>query len=309
MGRINQTIIRSVPKLIEHQKSLTDGKNKWIFRGEQFSGRIKDSLRTTLEMAFDDIDPAIRKNKLDAHKINAEKDIIREFQRKLHLYSKNLPTRYDILQWLSLMQHHGAPTRLLDWTYSFWVAIHFAVCRCSPGKKVAIWAVNATEIVRRSRAKWQEFKDTDEYKKVLQDVTSSDQLCYCDPDAVTDNVMIHAFIDRPTRTVLPSGPFRRNERLTLQQGTFLIPGDITRSFKDNLKAVGHLDDENLVRVRIINITARLKQRINRILHEMNINNAVLFPGLDGFSESLWTRTTLRMIDKTLLKDKDLILHP
>ena len=45
-----------------------------------------------------------------------EKRILRIFQRKGHLFLTHIPDRLDIFQWLALMQHYGAPTRLLDFT-------------------------------------------------------------------------------------------------------------------------------------------------------------------------------------------------
>jgi hypothetical protein len=48
------------------------------------------------------------------------------------------------------MQHHGAPTRLLDFTYSIYVAAYFALE--SADADAAVWAVNAPWALRTSVA-------------------------------------------------------------------------------------------------------------------------------------------------------------
>ena len=102
--QIKEKVVNGLKELDEFKEDLSKGKDKWVFRGEQFNDNQKDSLKTSLEKAFDNISFSIRSNELGKHKICTEIDIIREFQRKLHLYTSNLPTRADILQWLSLMQ-------------------------------------------------------------------------------------------------------------------------------------------------------------------------------------------------------------
>ncbi len=56
-----------------------------------------------------------------------EKALNREFRRAYHHYDGHVPSSNAKIEWLSLMQHYGAPTRLLDFTYSIYVAAHFAV--------------------------------------------------------------------------------------------------------------------------------------------------------------------------------------
>ena len=43
---------------------------------------------------------------------------------------------------LSLMRHHGAPTRFLDWTYSFFNALYFAINRLNKESSYVVWAIN-----------------------------------------------------------------------------------------------------------------------------------------------------------------------
>ena len=47
-----------------------------------------------------------------------------EFRRRAHRRMPGLSSRFD---WLCAMQHHGLPTRLLDWTESLSVATYFSI--------------------------------------------------------------------------------------------------------------------------------------------------------------------------------------
>ena len=51
------------------------------------------------------------------------------------------PAQYDRSSWLSLMQHYGLPTRLLDWSESPLVALYFAL-NSQTEKDAALWIVN-----------------------------------------------------------------------------------------------------------------------------------------------------------------------
>ncbi|MFH1707016.1 MAG: FRG domain-containing protein, partial [Planctomycetota bacterium] len=49
--------------------------------------------------------------------------MLHEFRREAYHYLSNLPERGDLLEWLSLGRHYGMPVRLVDFTYSFYIAV------------------------------------------------------------------------------------------------------------------------------------------------------------------------------------------
>jgi hypothetical protein len=103
----------------------------YIFRGHTCAiWKLATSLERACERLYGSLERAM----------HMEKIVLREFRRRLHHYSQNVPSRKESLRWLSLLQHHGAPTRLLDWTYSIYIAAYFAAEQGSGD--FAVWVVN-----------------------------------------------------------------------------------------------------------------------------------------------------------------------
>ena len=109
--------------------------SNWAFRGERHA---QWPLNTALARYFRDFQ--IHRDAWPEQ----EGRILRIFKRKAHQYLAQPPAYGDDFQWLALMQHHGAPTRLLDFTWSPYVAAFFALERAIG--EAAVWALNPTEL-------------------------------------------------------------------------------------------------------------------------------------------------------------------
>ena len=115
----------------------------WIFRGQPDLGEQDFELRTKLERT-------LLKAGLDRTAWrDRENAALGFFKERARSVFAQVPNDDDVLGWLSLMQHYGAPTRLLDWTASPFVACYFAYAgsprRRSDGtySNAALWMLNA----------------------------------------------------------------------------------------------------------------------------------------------------------------------
>ena len=112
-------------------KNFANGLSEnWVFRGQ---GNARWGLENAVE----------RTDFIRLHK-GVEADFLSEFQRGARNYLSKDETPEHLIEWLALMQHHGAPTRLLDFSKSPFIAAYFAFEECSinPDRYIAIWAVN-----------------------------------------------------------------------------------------------------------------------------------------------------------------------
>ena len=112
--------------------------NRWIFKGhESTKWELSTTLEQTLCGRFKHLKPDLK----DAGKWERRSDESSCARQEGFLPSPPSDTEY--MEWLAHMQHYGAPTRLHDWTYSFWTAVLFAMEKEEIDKRkfCAVWAL------------------------------------------------------------------------------------------------------------------------------------------------------------------------
>jgi FRG domain len=171
----------------------------------------------------------------------------------------------SLWNWLALGQHHGLPTRLLDWTYSPYVALHFATAKRERYDiDGAVWMIDygaAHEEAPRALRECLEDEGADVFTTEMLGRAATDLR---ELDRLGGDFFV--FVEPPSF----------DERIVNQYALFSLMS----------RAKGSLDawlaDRSHVGRRLV-IPAELKWEIRDKLDQANITERVLFPGLDGLS--------------------------
>jgi len=233
----------------------------------------------------------------------SELKVVDEFRRRAHFYLDYTPPEHSLIDWLSLIQHHGGPTRLLDFSYSFFVASFFAVSQAV--SDAAVWVIDKHALALNAHqiAYPEKYRGIESLDKFIDTVQYD--------NATMKKIFEESFLsDKPPQAVIPLDPLFLTPRLSIQQGVFLVPCAVTCDFQECLSStLGSnandffkqdtivLDSKGNSTDKILDLYANskiMKIIIPKECHKaaiedlwsMNINAATLFPGLDGFAKSL-----------------------
>ncbi|MGE5456767.1 MAG: FRG domain-containing protein [Methanococcaceae archaeon] len=198
-----------------------------------------------------------------------EKHLLRNFRK----YSPKGTLSSDLIwDWLAVAQHHGLSTRLLDWTYSPYVAMHFVTAnQLHYDQDGAVWCVN--------------FMKSNELLPAQLNSTLFDE---------SSNVFTGEMLGRNCKSLADLEKLKDNNEdfvLFLEPPSFddrIVNQFALFSLFSNPKSQLDywLEDHPDLYYRII-IPAKLKWEIRDKLDQVNITERVLFPGLDGLSA--WLR--------------------
>jgi hypothetical protein len=231
----------------------------YAFRGQSNSA---DALRPSLLRTFSGLDRAAA--------VAIESVLLKEFQSSAHLVlpTSQIPHTRDIFSWWTLMQHHGAPTRLLDWTKSPAVAAYFAVEK-DLEKDGAIWYFNVNRVQEKTEPPLDEVLVIDE-KKLSRyfEVPCELRCCY--------------LLERKQKI----------ERMVTQQAGFTMSPDILADHDEIIERSLVRNDEKEWFGKLV-IRAELKPEFLLQLHRLNVNGMALFPGIDGLGRLTKDLATLQ----------------
>ena len=261
---------------------------RWIFRGQR---KEQWDIASTLERCHHPgYASSIKRKRLEQMLV---KDFMREASCQM---SFNGLKPLDIL---ALMQHYGAPTRLVDFSESPFLALYFGIADREQRDDFSVWAVCIDAL-----------KEYSPLPDVV-DARNTNTALFCQQESkdLRDRFERNFWETKETKgepNVFFAYPRHGNVRLSVQSGLFLAQCALGHRFMDDLKASLGCSDIKAASTKLSKIYAmdrvfdvcacsnlvkfvfpcKMGDECISLLRAMNISPKMLYPGLEGIGKSL-----------------------
>ena len=186
--------------------------------------------------------------------------------RNFRKYARRDAQFDSVWDWLALGKHHGLPTRLLDWTYSPYVALHFATANLEQyDRDGAVWCLDYIGVHGQLPNALREVLDDEGANVFTPELLARAAPGFRELEALADEPFC-LFLEPPSL----------DERIVNQYALFSLLSHATVSPDEWLAGYGRP-------ARRVVIPAELKWEVRDKLDQANVTERVLFPGLDGLS--------------------------
>jgi hypothetical protein len=213
----------------------------------------ENDLSTALMRLGEGRDPLVR---LEVH-------LLRNFRKYAHT---NAAAGDSIWNWLALAAHHGLPTRMLDWTYSPFVALHFATVDLEYyDQDAVIWCVNHRETNRRLPTALSSLAESEGSNVFTVEMLSRAAGTLEQFERLSQDPFV-VFLEPPSL----------DARIVNQFALFSLMSTPDKALHEWLGTHSDLS-------RRIIVPSEMKWEVRDKLDQAGITERVLFPGLDGLS--------------------------
>ena len=267
---------KSISSLSEFERWYKPYRNEAIFRGHEDS---EWPLLTSLDRhLFKTIKTENKSSYGRQRKPHDEQQgLLDRFRPAAHNYLWATPAYDEIVDWLALMQHYGTPTCLLDWSRSPFVALYFSLKRADEARGGAVYAIDCPWLEARAISMLRQQDKIQPSEAKLRDYVDQRLL-------KSDNPPI----------IVPVQPKRQDSRMFAQQGQFLCSLAEIKFESALLTMLFQSPTPKRQVISKVRICSSSRAKLLKQLQAMNISEASLFPGLDGFARSIGIDLEIRM---------------
>lgn len=252
--------VNSVSSIAEFVEVVTRIRDEWIEGENYFDPWFRGQRRASWTL-----EPNIFRLDL----LNEEDEIRAEFQRRAPQYmTESVPA--DYWGWYFLMQHYGAPTRLLDWTDSALVALFFALNSDDKAPKdkedAGVWMLDPW---------WLNEEVLGDESVLLPDFSAAEKYLAAPYDRL--NKAGHTKIG-PALPAAIDPPFLAR-RVAVQRSHFTIFG----SNREGLTELMQRDGSHLILFRV---AKKAIPRMRADLTTLGVTDTTIYPDLRGLADEL-----------------------